>query len=311
MAGIPLYRDATQRDSAETIAANVAYYEEEYRRLNLDRLIDKLGRWQEVLAELVATHITWHSLYRDAFGRQIAGARVLELGCGDGLNALMMARHGAQVTAVDISPHSERILREVEARLGPQNVVPVTGDFTQLDFPLASFDFVVGKDFLHHITHDQETAYLAKIVQILKPAGEARFCEPAVNNVVLDTLRWIAPVPGRPSVLARRAFRAWKAQDPHPVRDQSSRHYRASGARFFDEVEIIPFGSVERFHRLLPRGINRPFRRRAHVLEEHLPHWFRSWAARSQLIVYRRPRVAPTPSSRLASARSPAINGVS
>ena len=135
MARIPLHSEATRRNSAETIAANVAYYDEEYSRLNLDRLIEKLGRWQEVLDELVATHITWHSLYRDAFGRRIAGARVLELGCGDGLNALMMARLGAQVTAVDISPHSERILRAAKARLGPQNVVPVTGDFIQLEFP--------------------------------------------------------------------------------------------------------------------------------------------------------------------------------
>jgi SAM-dependent methyltransferase len=296
----------TRSDSTETVAANVAYYDAEYGRLNLDRLIDKLGRWPEVLGELVATHITWHSLYGQAFGRRIAGARVLELGCGDGLNALMMARLGAEVTAVDISPHSERILRTVSARLGPQRVIPVTGDFAHLDFPPVSYDFVVGKDFLHHITHDQETAYLAKIVRVLKPTGEARFCEPAVNSASLDALRWLIPVPGRPSALARRAFRAWKARDPHPVRDQSSRHYRVNGARFFEEVEIVPFGSLERFHRLLPRVIGRPFRRRAHVLEERLPHWFRSWAARSQLIVYRRPR-PPRPG---ADAAAVSVRGV-
>jgi len=287
--------EARGRSSSRTLAANITYYDAEYGRLNVDRLIDKLGRWRDVFGELTATHITWHSLYSGDFAGRIAGARVLELGCGDGLNALMMARLGAQVTAVDISPHSERIIRAVEARLGPQNVVPVTGDFAALSFPRTSFDFVVGKDFLHHITHEQETVYLEKVIRILKPTGEARFCEPAVNSRMLDTLRWLVPVPGRPSILARRAFQAWKDHDPHPDRDQSSRHYRDSGARFFEEVEIVPFGSFERFHRLLPRGLNRPFRRRAHRLEERLPDWFRSWAARSQLIVYRRPRARALP----------------
>lgn len=285
-----LTEKAMRRDATHTLAANLAYYDKEYGQLRLDRLLDKLQRWQEVFRELTTTHVTWHSMYRGAFAERIAGRRVLELGSGDGLNALMMARLGAHVTAIDISPHSERIIREVEARLGVQEVVAVTGDFAQLEFPATSFDFVVGKDFLHHITHEQENAYLEKVVRVLKPSGEARFCEPAVNSAVLDAIRWIVPVPGRPSVLARRAFRKWKADDPHPDRAQSSRHYRENGARFFEEVEIVPFGSFERFHRVLPPGINRPFRRRAHVLEEGLPHWFRSWAARSQLIIYRRPR---------------------
>lgn len=282
--------ESARRDSARAMAANIAYYDEEYGRLQVGKLIDKLGRWPDVFRELTTTHVSWLGLYRDAFGARIAGRRVLELGCGDGLNALMMARLGAHVTAIDITPISERIIRAVEASLGPQDVVAITGDFPLLALPRGSFDFVVGKEFLHHLTHEQENAYLEEVTRVLKPAGEARFIEPAMNSVVLDTIRWVIPVPGRPSVLARRKFREWKAHDPHPVREGSSRHYRTNGARFFQEVEIVPLGSVERLHRLLPAVINRPFRRWAHGLEERLPYRTRCWAARTQLIVCRRPR---------------------
>jgi SAM-dependent methyltransferase len=201
-----------------------------------------------------------------------------------------MAALGARVTANDISSSSERIISEASAKLAFENVKPVCGDFATLNFASQSFDFVIGKLFLHHLTHELERIYLKKVARVLKPDGEARFFEPAVNSQYLDRRRWMMPVPGRPSILSRKAFAQWKQQDPHSDRDNSSSHFLHIGRTLFREVEIVPIGSLERLCRLMPRGQwTRRYRRFAHRVETRLPRWFRDTAARSQLIIYRFP----------------------
>lgn len=70
---------------------------------------------------------------------------------------------------------------------------------------------------------------------------------------------------------------------------------RASPVGFKSRVDIVPFGSLERLCRLLPRGrFSRQLRRSAHKADTHLPGWLRLKAARSQLIVYRQPRNGAT-----------------
>ena len=154
-----------------------------------------------------------------------------------------------------------------------------------------SLDFVIGKAFLHHLTHDEESDALAEVASVLGEGGEARFFEPAVNSRLLDRVRWMVPVPGRPSSLARRAFREWREADVHPPRDNSSDHYVAAGRPFFERVQVVPLGCLERFYRLMPRSrFQRSYRRWANRAEERLPQALRRSAARSQLIVFGAPR---------------------
>ena len=95
---------------------------------------------------------------------------------------------------------------------------------------------------------------MKKIVASLKPDGGARFVEPAVNNLILDKLRWMIPVPGRPSSLNIKKFKEWQINDPHPIRDNSGKHYKVLGHTNFKEVRIQSLGSIERFHRLFPNA---------------------------------------------------------
>jgi hypothetical protein len=173
-----------------------------------------------------------------------------------------------------------------------KNVEFVNGDFRHVSVTMGSFDFVIGKAFLHHLTHELETEFLARSALLLKSDGEARFFEPATNSQKLDKLRWMVPVPGRPSILNKRVFAEWKKNDPHPDRDNSSDHYIKSGKRFFSKVEVVPIGTIERFCRLIPEGnFNRKYRRWAHRIQPGLPFWLRHKAARSQLIIYQQPIV--------------------
>jgi SAM-dependent methyltransferase len=282
----------------ESRSKNRAHYDTVFQNVDIDRIASRVGRADEFLEDAIKTFISWHGLYQGGFSRRIRGKKVLEIGCGSGLNAMIMAALGAEVVANDASPHSERVIREVSSRLGLTAIECRVGDFTVLPLGSDSFDFVVGKAFLHHLPHDLEEACLAKVATVLKPAGEARFFEPAVNSVLLDRIRWMVPVPGRPSVLRRKAFAEFKRRDPHPDRDNSSTHYARIGNKYFEDVRIVPFGSLERLQRLLPPGeLDLRYRRWAHQAERRLPMALRMKAARSQLISYRSPRTRSTATS--------------
>jgi 2-polyprenyl-3-methyl-5-hydroxy-6-metoxy-1,4-benzoquinol methylase len=286
-------------DLPDNTVIDRSHYDAIYKNVNVERLVDSIRRWRDAdgslerwLQDASATHMSWHGIYYEGFASTLRGKRVLELGSGDGSNACVMAALGADVTANDASSESMQIITHVASSAGLSNLRAAPGDFLTLPLDEGSYDCIVGKAFLHHLTHEIEAEFLDRTARLLGPDGHARFLEPATNSALLDRLRWVIPVPGRPSALNRRAFERWKEEDPHPDRENSAAHYLAVGHRFFEDVRIVPLGSLERFHRLMPRGrFQRRYRQWAHRIEERLPMWFRVPAARSQTIILRRPKV--------------------
>ncbi len=79
----------------------------------------------------------------------LAGARVLDAGCGTGAMAVELARRGAQVLAIDLSPTLVQLARERQpADLGSGRIEFRSGDM--LDPALGEFDHVVAMDSLIH-----------------------------------------------------------------------------------------------------------------------------------------------------------------
>jgi magnesium-protoporphyrin O-methyltransferase len=77
------------------------------------------------------------------------GARVLDAGCGTGALAVELARRGAQVLAIDLSPTLVQLARErLPVDLGPGAIDFRSGDM--LDPALGGFDHVVAMDSLIH-----------------------------------------------------------------------------------------------------------------------------------------------------------------
>ena len=272
-------------------AKNIVHYNRKYKDIAIEETLEKLKNLDKFLSDATQTDTSWVGLYKHGFKDVIKGKKVLELGCGDCVNAAVMAGLGAKVYANDIASTSGEIVKKLNQSYNFENpMVFIEGDFLKVPFEEKDFDFVVGKAFIHHLTLPIEQEFIEKIVRLLKREGEARFFEPAVNNKFLDEIRWHLPVPGRPSKFNRKAFTKWKENDPHPERDNSSKHFRRVGAEFFEEVEIIPLGTLERFHRILPKNANhRKFRRDAFIYEEKLPNNLNSLCARSQVIIYRKP----------------------
>ncbi len=154
----------------------------------------------------------------------LRGARVLELGCGSGDYTIMLARRGAQVTAVDIAPASLAITRRrAEASRVAASVRVGEMAAEALAFPAAAFDWVVGFGVLHHA---DLVALAPEIRRVLRAGGRALFREPLGMNPVLEFAR------------AHLPYRAkHHSRNEHPLRYE---HIRALG-RYFRATRVREF----------------------------------------------------------------------
>lgn len=92
------------------------------------------------------------------------GASVLDLGCGEGVLALLK-RKDVRLYGVDISPE----LLALAQRNGYDEVH--CADFSSLPFSEATFDYVVSLDVLGHVSFAEKPAVLDEIKRVLKPDG--------------------------------------------------------------------------------------------------------------------------------------------
>lgn len=92
------------------------------------------------------------------------GSSVLDLGCGEGVLALLK-RKNVYLAGVDLSP--DLVGR---ARCNGYDLASVA-EVTNLPFASGSFDYVVSLDLLGHIGFDEKDAAIAEIKRVLRPDG--------------------------------------------------------------------------------------------------------------------------------------------
>src|SRR5712691_4208956 len=84
------------------------------------------------------------------------GKRVLEIGCGIGTDTINFARHGALVTAVDLSDKSLEVARRRAAVYGLQDRIRFyQGNSEELSrfLPVERYDLVYSFGVIHHTPH--------------------------------------------------------------------------------------------------------------------------------------------------------------
>jgi SAM-dependent methyltransferase len=137
-------------------------------------------------------HETW---IRPAFEQlgDLAGLRVLDLGCGHGMASVVLARAGALVTAIDLSGgYIEEAQARARANCVSINFVQANGE--ELPFADASFDRVWGCAILHHLDLGRAGAAIRRV---LRGGGRGVFCEPWGGNPLLNFARKKLPYPGK------------------------------------------------------------------------------------------------------------------
>jgi tellurite methyltransferase len=97
------------------------------------------------------------------------GARVLDLGCGDGRNSLYVASRGFDTWAMDVSEAGIEKLRRLADGKGLR-VTAAVGDLRDYRIP-GPFDLIVAHGCLHLIERDHWRRTLADMQASTKPGG--------------------------------------------------------------------------------------------------------------------------------------------
>jgi len=131
--------------------------------------------WESIWAGLDALPIYWRTpeLAVVAWAKRLwqAGVRqVLDLGCGLGRHAVMLARAGFAVTASDVSPSGLATCAAWLAREG-LSATTVLHEMATLPFPDRFFDGLVGYNVIYHTTVAGMRRILAEIGRVLRPDG--------------------------------------------------------------------------------------------------------------------------------------------
>jgi ubiquinone/menaquinone biosynthesis C-methylase UbiE len=116
------------------------------------------------------------------------GMIVLELGCGTGSFTRELARSGADVVAIDVSPE---LLEIAKANYSASNVRYEIQNAYALSYSEDVFDSVVGSSVLHHLEIEEA---LRDVYRVLKPSGTINFTEPNMLNpqiAIQKNVPWI------------------------------------------------------------------------------------------------------------------------
>ena len=101
---------------------------------------------------------------------QVAGKRVLEIGCGMGTDGSQWAQHGATYVGMDLTPTAVRLTKKRFQMFDLPGAM-LEGDAENLPYVDNTFDFVYSHGVLHHTPDTQRT--FDEVHRVLKPGGQA------------------------------------------------------------------------------------------------------------------------------------------
>jgi 2-polyprenyl-3-methyl-5-hydroxy-6-metoxy-1,4-benzoquinol methylase len=125
---------------------------------------------------------------------EVKGRRILDLGCGDGSNAVIFAKMGGVVTGIDLSPKAIEIARlRAEVNGVSDRVTLICAPIETVHLADNSFDIIWGDAILHHVFEELELV-LNRLLTWVKPGGTILFSEPINLFGPLRRLRQRIPV---------------------------------------------------------------------------------------------------------------------
>jgi SAM-dependent methyltransferase len=164
-------RPCNIRHSTKPVGSEEYFHEVEYRKYRVEPHIPSFAEFER-----------WR------------GKKVLEIGCGIGTDTVNFARHGAEVTAVDLSENSLALARQRAQVFGLQDRIRFYhGNAEKLSefLPPDQYDLVYSFGVIHHTPHPERV--LREIRKYIKPEGTVKIMVyyrwSLVLESVLDPLR--------------------------------------------------------------------------------------------------------------------------
>jgi len=167
----------------------------------------------------------------------VSGKVVLDLGCGNGENSILLAFRRPNLVGIDVS---ESLLCLARRRFALNGVagpaIFVASSAHDLALPDESVDVVVGIAILHHL--DLKLA-AREVNRILKPGGRAIFQEPVRESRALRFIRGL--IPYRTPDVSPFERPLTEAELRMFARGLRACHGRAFSLPFVNVVAIVPF----------------------------------------------------------------------
>ncbi|GAN67984.1 class I SAM-dependent methyltransferase [Acetobacter orleanensis] len=132
------------------------------------QIVAQFTRWAKPFAEL-AIHAEAESMAQTLAACALTrGMKVLDVACGPGIVACELARVGAQVTGIDLTP---AMIEQARLRADNMGVTVAyhVGNALHLPFQADSFDRVVTRYSFHHMQEPEKA--LAEMVRVCRPGG--------------------------------------------------------------------------------------------------------------------------------------------
>ena len=147
-------------------------------------LVEELERvlYPNIVEDAVDNTAYWNQYYKNRvcseepspFARYVAtlvepGRRMVELGCGNGRDAVFFAAQGLDITALDMS---QEAVSQLQGR-GIANAEFLCGDFVNSDVHQPkSYDYAYSRFTIHSINRNQEQVLLNNLYRGLRPGGK-------------------------------------------------------------------------------------------------------------------------------------------
>ena len=172
--------------------------------------------------------------------------QALEIGCGTGGFARLLAARAEKVIAIDLSPQMIRLARERSA--SHTNIDFIEGDVMARQFSDEQFDCVATLTTLHHLPIE---ALLAKVKKALKPGGVFVCLDLYRRSGLTDLL---SDCVAYPVALSLRMFKTGRPRPPSDVRAAYAEHDKTDTFLTLPQIEracanVLP-GALVRRHLL-------------------------------------------------------------
>jgi cyclopropane fatty-acyl-phospholipid synthase-like methyltransferase len=128
--------------------------------------------------------------------------RVINLGCGDGPQAVVYADQAREMVGVDINPDRVRRSEDAARAAGAVGYRAICANVEETGLPAGSFEKAIVIDVIEHVEHPDRL--LAEVRRLLVPGGRVLITFPALHDRYVDAGSWLK------RTLLRRPAR------PHP-----------------------------------------------------------------------------------------------
>jgi ubiquinone/menaquinone biosynthesis C-methylase UbiE len=182
------------------------------------------------------------------------GMTCVDLGCGSGRLALLLAKRGAHVLGVDVSDAMVQRMKSQARADGISTVEGIVVPIEELTLPAGSVDLVVTNYALHHLLDDDKERAVMAAFGWLKPGGQLVVADMMLGrgltardrHLIVGKIRIMAKkgIPGYWRILKNAARLILRTHERPMTPEAWSRLLRQAGFARVESVDVVAEAAI-------------------------------------------------------------------